>query len=259
MAAATGLSWKRPWQETSDAGVGTPKDDLAENLALASPFYNTFNQRTPSHPQSERPEYEPTQLPIAHLLVHDRLHGEYSPSRRDQAEWPLQARGPSLQNPYKRRCLQRQDGTEDMPKLRSTARAGAEATLTPRASLSSASAAETDDAHQKSYSRVAFQRRNDSVVSRDFAGGSVSTDRRLSGLAPTDAEDENTRGRGESDSCLTCDRASSVAPQIARGLETLHGQLRLVLARDQANQASLRVRARQHNPFLYFSPLNGVS
>ena len=247
MAAATDLNWKRPWQDTTTTGgsevtaaAGAPRHDL-ENLALASPYYNTFNQRS----QARQPgiELERALSPVGPSPAPGQSVGQYQPVRRDSADVSAHSSRASptiLYNPYKRRCTHKPDDGEDMPRLNTDVRPYPEGFVAPRSSFSSTSATDGDDARRRHALGMVPQRPEDMALSRGLASMSTSDTRLMHG-GGTLRDRRFSRAGTDSDGCTTCDRASNVAPQIARGLETLHGQLKLVLARDHAKQALSRV------------------
>ena len=279
MATATGISWTRPWQDTTGtitagatAALPSAGQNQAErghaaiegapgavaNLVRTSPYYSIFNQKSPGHPPTasslsgSAPERYSTEVASSPRSPRDQActSAPKEPSIQEQPHFPEAARlasgdqllqhaasPPPFPHPYKRRRLLDPDGgSPDMPQFRTEPHSSAD---TPRASISSASAADGDDVRQRGEARALYQRREDAALARGQRGPPSSA-----WAVTVDSSHEHARRRLSTDSCQTCDRASSKAPEIARGLQTLHGQLKQVLAREQSHPGSHAVRTR---------------
>ena len=197
---------------------------------LASPYYNTFNQRTlgQGHAQQLPPRHENSASPADSSPSYGR-----PPPPLDQY---TTAPGPALTaadwtsspNPHKRRRIQ-EEAAEDMPHLKRSGHAHVDRVATPGANGSSTLLAENDDTRRREY-QIPHHPPEELSRPQGMASISTSSNRVIPSWPPPQEERGHSHDSG---SCSTCDRASNVAPQIARGLETLHGQLKMVIARDQ--------------------------
>ena len=246
-ATTTSFSWKRPWQDDAQTlGASDEERALADNLTFVTPWpqHRLQQPRPPAH--APIPDHAAAAPPTtAHASAHDSASTStiHKYTTRPSPDFPSPS-GPQHQaapgNPSKRRRLDWPDAAADMPRIRTTDLRGGP--RTPRGSLSSASAAEKEDTRRKSDAATPRQRTEESVLARRLANVSTMDSRQSSvWAAAVSPEEDPLHDRVVGESCSTCDRASSVAPQIARGLETLHGQLQAVLARNQAQQASMGV------------------
>ena len=237
--AAPNIQWKRPWVEKEENGGPPQVTGLGLNL-IAAPSVPVSPHELPNS-RSQGPGFEGREL------INSRQYGGSS-SFVPSPQW--------YQNPG----YVRDDRSKNYYSVPPIPEPNKRPCLEARASRDASSAALSVSSDVPGRLELGYQIRGSAnVPTSEFVNGSrfeAHTDSRsllhntsvpghFTGQLqnPNDLVKPILAGHDivhteskTSKQCSTCQKAGDVAPRVAKGLERLHGQLRMVLAQDKVNQ-----------------------